>query len=430
MLSNKEDLSYWVIDVDNISKVYKLNQTPYDLLRETIGLGRPNHVKEHRVLDGITLKIEKGETVGILGANGAGKSTLLQIISGILAPCNGSAKTRGRIAALLELGAGFNPLWSGRKNAEFQCVLHGISSSDIEDHLAKVEAFADIGPYFDEPVRTYSSGMYMRVAFATAVVNFPDILIVDEALAVGDIKFQNKCYRRFQDMQEKGCTILFVTHSPDLISQFCSRAIILKNGKILEDGEPSEISKIYMKLATESNSTIKVDGYVKENTKASSVDVLENRSCFNPQELRSGSGDAKIIDALLHRGDNKEIEDMVSPGEQLHLTVRFKVAKDIKSLETGIILRSSSNQILSGAANWMLDESSKQPVSSSELVQHWHFTANFLSGSYFIDLGISDITNGERSVHDFRQSAVGFDISSAVQVFGTTFVNFGFDNNQ
>jgi len=423
------------VEIDNVRKIYLLHQTPLDRLRELIGLGRPEHVMEHSALDGVSLKIKKGETVGILGINGAGKSTLLQIITGVLKPSAGTVQTHGRIAALLELGAGFNSMWSGRKNAEFQCILQGVNSADIADHLAKVEEFSDIGTYFDEPVRTYSSGMYMRVAFAAAVVSYPDILIVDEALAVGDIKFQNKCYRRFQEMQSRGCTILFVTHSPDLISQFCNRGIILRDGKIFRDGAPSEISKMYMSMTTGGkgnyiNNTFKTENNVKsgDTDKEFTIDVIENRHCFNPQELRSGSGSARIVDALLHRGDYEEILGTVFPGEQLHLSVRVEVEKDIKSPETGVILRSSSNQILSGAANWMIADSLDELVACSELVQHWDFTVNFLTGTYFIDLGISDIAGGERLVHDLRQSVLGFDISTAKPVFGIVDVNFALNH--
>ena len=237
-----------VITLEDVRKTYLLGHTPADRLREALGFGRPASVREHNAVDGVSATIRKGESIGILGVNGAGKSTLLQMITGTLKPTSGRVETRGRIAALLELGAGFNPEWSGRRNAELQCVLQGVPSANMAAMVADIEAFADIGAYFDQPTRTYSSGMFLRVAFASSVATAPDILIVDEALAVGDVKFQNKCFRRFEEMQEKGCTVLFVTHSPDLVTRFCTRCIVMQGGRMMFDGPPAGGVAYYLGL--------------------------------------------------------------------------------------------------------------------------------------------------------------------------------------
>lgn len=407
-----------VIDVDNISKIYALHQSPSDQLRELLKLGRPKHVIAHHALDSVSLVVTKGETVGVLGVNGAGKSTLLQIITGTLRPTSGTVKTSGSIAALLELGAGFNPDWSGRKNAEFQCVLQGVKAQNIESHISAIEAFADIGSHFEEPAKTYSSGMYMRVAFAAAIATRPDILIVDEALAVGDIGFQNKCFRRFEEMQAKGTTILFVTHSPDLVSRFCSRGIILNAGKIVYDGQAEGAVKKYYALTTGSEKSLKA---VSGGSEVSAIELsdkfskLETRVCYNTHELRTGDGKANIQDAFLHKGDYKEINRPIKTGEEVFLTTLIKIVEDIRIPEIGVIIRTSSSQILSGLPHKQFPSELKK---GQVLEVNWVFTLNMLGGSYFVDLGISEHFSGERVVSDLRQSSLQINIGYGSDVFG------------
>lgn len=428
-----------MILVEDVRKVYRLGQTPLDPLRVALGL-RPHRAhSEHRAVDGISLDIKKGETVGILGVNGAGKSTLLQMITGTLRPTSGKVQVFGRIAALLELGAGFNPQWTGRKNAEFQCVLQGVPAVELPERIAAIEAFADIGDYFDEPTRTYSSGMYVRVAFACSVASEPDILIVDEALAVGDLKFQNKCFRRFEEMQKRGCTVLFVTHSPDLVTRFCTRGLILHLGQLLFDGPTADAVRIYMNLTTGANLQTEpapADD-VQETVAPQVADVKamappgaghpvsadwaglpDRRAQYNPQELRSGSGGAKFTDAVLHRGDRRDLASPAKPGETLFLTARVRVFDRVAAPELGLILRSKTNQILSGASNLMVGSPLPVLEPGSALDVTWSFRAHFLSGDYFIDLGISDLSEGDRLVLDLRQSMLHFTISSPKTVFG------------
>jgi lipopolysaccharide transport system ATP-binding protein len=434
-----------VIKLDAASKTFQLHQSPWSrvaaALSRSLGRGFIKPRSEHRAVDGVSFTVRKGETVGLLGVNGAGKSTLLQLITGTLTPTSGTVSVDGRISALLELGAGFNPEWSGRRNAELQCILSGVPQDEVAERIRAIADFADIGDFFDQPTRTYSSGMFLRVAFASAISTNPDILIVDEALAVGDVKFQNKCFRRFEDLQAQGCTVLFVSHAPDLVTRFCTRGIILHQGRILFDGDTRETVRTYYNLTT--NAALHQEMILPEHEHAAPVptpveaaepDVqlglanqteqllwaghLENRQAFNPEELRSGNGKGRIVDALLHKGDFVEIKRPIRPGETVNLSVRYAILEELEHPEFGIVLRSSTNQILSGASNRMLVDTIDSFEKSSIFDAHWRFTANFLNGEYFIDFGIANLDGNDREVYDLRQSALHFSIMSLTKLFG------------
>ena len=289
------------IEIRDLTKSYRLEVSPATRLRAVLGI-IPPPAAEYLALNGVSFSIRRGESVGILGGNGAGKSTLLQIVAGTLAPSFGSAIVNGRVAALLELGAGFNKDWTGRKNAEFQCMIAGLPAESIRRHLASIEVFADIGPFFDQPMRTYSSGMYMRVAFAAAIAVDPDILIVDEALAVGDARFQNKCYAHFRTLQQGGCTILFVTHSVELVKQFCNRAILLDKGRVVLDSTAASATEKFLELMHGNFNAVPAAtraAVVAEATGHRRVIVgsMKERSHFNPvSATRLGNGALEVVD--------------------------------------------------------------------------------------------------------------------------------------
>ena len=235
-----------VVQVEGLGKDYRIYGRPIDRIREMYSIRGRTYHSVFTALDNVTFAIRAGETVGIIGPNGSGKSTLLEIICGTLNPSRGDVAVEGRLAALLELGAGFNPAFSGRENVYLNAALLGISREEIDERFDEIVDFAGIGEFIEHPVSTYSSGMYVRLAFATAVNSEPEILIVDEALAVGDIRFQRKCFRRFQEMQKAGKTILFVTHSVDLVQAHCSRGIYLKSGEVRAIGKPKEVIQEYL----------------------------------------------------------------------------------------------------------------------------------------------------------------------------------------
>ena len=236
------------IQVTDVEKVYKLYDKPSDRLREALGIGRGKHHKEHHALKGINMTIRQGECVGIIGTNGSGKSTILKIITGVLNPTRGNVEVNGRISALLELGAGFNNEYNGIENVYLNGTMIGFSEKEIDEKLESILEFADIGDYVYQPVKTYSSGMFVRLAFAVAINIDPEILIVDEALSVGDVFFQAKCYHKFEEFKEMGKTIVFVSHDLSSISKYCDRVILLNQGTKLGEGSAKEMIDTYKQV--------------------------------------------------------------------------------------------------------------------------------------------------------------------------------------
>ena len=236
------------IEVDNVQKIYKLYDKPSDRMKEAFGFGKKKKHKLHYALKGVDMKIYQGETVGIIGTNGSGKSTILKIITGVLNPTSGRVLVNGRISALLELGAGFNMEYTGIENIYLNGTMMGFSEEEINAKMDDFLSFADIGDFVLQPVKTYSSGMFDRLAFAVAINVDPDILIVDEALSVGDIFFQSKCYQKFMDLKEAGKTILFVSHDLGSIIKYCDRSLLIHHGKQIAVGKSSEIVDIYKKI--------------------------------------------------------------------------------------------------------------------------------------------------------------------------------------
>ncbi len=248
MTDNSRESGYGSIQVKNVKKIYKLYQKPSDRLVEALGLRRGSRHKLHHALKGVDLSIRPGETVGIIGTNGSGKSTLLKIITGVLSPTEGQVEVNGRISALLELGAGFNMEYNGIENVYLNGTMMGFSEKEIQQRLPDILAFADIGDYVYQPVKTYSSGMFVRLAFAVAINIDPEILIVDEALSVGDVFFQAKCYHKFEEFKKLGKTIVFVSHDLSSISKYCDRVFLLNQGELLGEGSAKEMIDAYKRV--------------------------------------------------------------------------------------------------------------------------------------------------------------------------------------
>src|SRR3989442_262286 len=245
--------------VEGVSKRYRIYQRPNDRLREMLTRGHWKRHREFWALKEISFEIEAGTATGIIGPNGSGKSTLLQIMTGTLEPTHGSVWHEGRVAALLELGAGFNSEFTGIENIFMNATLMGFSRRETEALLPEIERFADIGPFLYQPVKTYSSGMYVRLAFSVAISASPQILIIDEALAVGDAVFQHRCMRRLKKMQESGVTIFFVSHDPSAVRYLCSHAILINAGRMVADGKPVDVLNRYQKLIMERKEAFEAD---------------------------------------------------------------------------------------------------------------------------------------------------------------------------
>jgi ABC-type polysaccharide/polyol phosphate transport system ATPase subunit len=328
--------------VENVSKQYRIYDHPGDRLKESLTRGYWKWHREFWALSNISFEIEAGTTTGIIGPNGSGKSTLLQIITGTLEPTHGNVWYDGRIAALLELGAGFNQEFTGVENVFMNAALMGFSRRETEELLPEIERFAEIGDFIHQPVKSYSSGMYVRLAFATAISTEPQILIIDEALSVGDALFQHRCLRRIKQMQESGTTILFVSHDPTAVKALCSRTILLNNGKVDTDGKPSEVLNRYQGLIMEREEAYEA---VESQTSDNGLELIEKA----PSELqqksstlrytyRHGDRSAEILSAEL-LNDSRQIADLVETGERLVARMRVKFNRSIDDPLFGFLVR-------------------------------------------------------------------------------------------
>ena len=284
------------ISVEHLSKRYKLYDKPSDRLKEA--LGKKVNVREHYALRDVNFQIQKGECVGIIGTNGSGKSTVLKIITGVVNPTEGEVKVDGRISALLELGAGFNMEYTGLENIYLNGTMIGFSREEIDQKLDDILQFADIGDFVHQPVKTYSSGMFVRLAFAVAINIDPEILIVDEALSVGDVFFQSKCYRKFEEFKKMGKTIVFVSHDLGSISRYCDRVILLNKGVLLKEGKPKEMINLYKRFSYKWTGTkirlpewkrkVSLTGLSVRIPMCWSMEDLRHRSWILPLKMKTG----------------------------------------------------------------------------------------------------------------------------------------------
>jgi len=320
--------------VKNVSKQYRIYDRPGHRLTESLSRGRLRRHREFWALRDINFEIERGTTVGIIGQNGCGKSTLLQIISGTLAPTHGTVSHEGRIAALLELGAGFDPEFTGVENVYMNASLLGFSRKETTAMFSRIERFAEIGQFIHQPVKTYSSGMYVRLAFAIASSVDPDILVIDEALAVGDAVFQHRCLRRIKELNERGATVLFVSHDTAAVRALCNRAILLNAGQMIADGTPTDVLNDYQRIVME-----REEAYDAAATEAS-VESKDEDESFVPVHYtyRHGDGSAGIIKTELTDVSGRRTE-IVESGAALMAQVTVRFNRDVEDPVIGFLIR-------------------------------------------------------------------------------------------
>ncbi len=347
------------------------------------------------VLRGISFNVAAGESIGIVGQNGAGKSTLLKLITGTLRGTEGVVVVKGRIAAILELGMGFSPDLTGRANVYHTAGLMGFPKEDIDGAMASIEEFAEIGEYFDEPVRTYSSGMQMRVAFAVATAFRPDILIVDEALSVGDAYFQHKCFKRIREFREQGTSLLIVSHDSGAVQGLCDRALLLENGTLIKDGDPSDVMDLYNALIAE-----------REN---SSI-TISNHGNGRIQTV-SGSGEALIESIMLINAAGEQIE-FVDVGQPVTLIIQVVVREDIPRLVLGYMIKDRLGQPIFGTNT----HHTKQVLDNVRAGQHIEFRIsfpmNFGQGSYSISTALVSTDTHLVNNYEWRDLALVFNVSN------------------
>jgi ABC-type polysaccharide/polyol phosphate transport system ATPase subunit len=353
------------VRVENVSKQFRIYKRPSDRLKETLTRGRLKTHREFWALRDISFEVQKGTTVGIVGANGCGKSTLLQIVAGTLEPTHGSVRHEGRVAALLELGTGFNPEFTGVENVHMNAALMGFSRRETEALLPEIERFAEIGDFIYQPVKTYSSGMYVRLAFATAISAAPQILIIDEALSVGDAVFQHRCMRRIREMQESGMSILFVSHDPNAVRALCSRAVLLNAGRIEAMGKPTDVLNRYQKLIM-----ARQGAYEVRRTEAGEGEGDSPEEDGAPPlsyAYRHGDGSAEILRVELLNAAHRPVE-LVETGEAVSLRLRVRFNAEEEAPVCGFLLRNRHGIHLYGT-NTELQQASFGPVRCGEIVE-------------------------------------------------------------
>ena len=312
------------IKVENVVKLYKLYDKPSDRLKESLGLTKQKRYKEHYALNGLDFEVKKGECIGIIGTNGAGKSTILKIITGVLNPTEGSITINGRISALLELGAGFNMEYTGIENVYLNGTMLGFSKEEIDRKLDDILEFADIGDFVNQPVKTYSSGMFVRLAFAVAINIDPEILIVDEALSVGDVFFQAKCFKKFEEFKKMGKTILFVSHDLSSISRYCDRVILLNKGEKIAEGSAGDMIDLYKKVLVGQYDATAPES--SESEQKESKNVTEKMSLklnINPDLSEYGNKEVEIIDYAI-MDENGIITNSVEKGKYFSIVMVLK----------------------------------------------------------------------------------------------------------
>lgn len=400
----------FAIRVQNVTKLYKLYNRPYERLTDSLGLSRRKKFKEHYALHDLSFDIMKGESIGIIGTNGAGKSTILKIITGVLSPTEGDVLINGRISALLELGAGFNMEYTGLENVYLNGMMIGFTREEVDEKLDSILAFADIGEFIHQPVKTYSSGMFVRLAFAVAINIEPEILIVDEALSVGDVFFQAKCYKKFEEFKAMGKTILFVSHDLGSISKYCDRVILLDHGRKMDEGTPKEMVGLYKRLlATRKKQQAEGgDGVSTGSVGATSKDqqvkkdvasgLWKDSYAANPNVDEYGDGSAHIIDfAIVDEEGN--VTDTLDKGASF--SIKSKVLFDTR-IENPIFtytFKDAHGTAITGT-NSMYERVNVGTVEAGETyVATFSQVMNLQGGEYLLSISCTGFEAGEFRVY-------------------------------
>lgn len=374
-----------MLQIENVSKEFKLYTRPWHRLKE-LALRRGYH-RRHKALDGISFSVASGETLGILGRNGAGKSTLLKILNGVLLPDSGEIQIGGRVTGLLELGTGFDPNLSGAQNIVSNGLLLGMSRQQIEERREAIISFSELGQFIDEPIRTYSSGMAMRLAFSIAIHADPEIFLIDEALSVGDGHFQQKCMRRIKEFRAKGGSIIFVSHDLNAVKMICDRAIVLSEGRIVADSPPEDAVNLYNQLLA--------------------GDDEEYADRFAPSE-GYGTGDA-IFEGISLTGEGSGTSILAS-GDTANLDLNVLAVRDIEDLAIGLMIRDRFGQDLFGTNSHYLGVPIRMRAGERKRFRYY-FPMRLAPGKYTLTLALHQGADHTVSCYHWRDNAVSFEVA-------------------
>ena len=404
-------MSSEAIKLEHITKVYKLYNRNRDRLKDSLGLTKKKCYTEHFALRDVSMEIHQGETVGIIGVNGSGKSTILKIITGVLSPTSGTMEINGRISALLELGAGFNMEYTGLENVYLNGTMLGFSEEEINDRLQAILDFADIGEFIHQPVKTYSSGMFVRLAFAVAINIDPEILIVDEALSVGDVFFQAKCYRKMEEIKQRGTTILMVTHDMGSIIKYCDKVVLLNKGEFIAEGEPGHMVDLYKKILANQldslNEELESDysgGMLGDEKKAKAEEshsdgsLMKDKITINTDRTEYGDGRAEIFDLGLFDA-KRNLTHLLLKGEMFTIKERIRFHAPIKSPIFTYTIRDKKGTDLTGT-NTMYEGCDIKPVGDGD-VYDVSFTQKMTlqGGEYLLSMSCTGFEGEEHVVY-------------------------------
>lgn len=399
------------IEARAVSKIFRLYQKPSDVLTELF-FGR-HRAQEFTALDEVSLLVRHGETLGVVGRNGAGKSTLLKLIVGTLTPSFGIIAVHGRIAAILELGSGFHMDFTGRENLYMGGMCLGLTREEIDQRFDSIVEFSELSAYIDQPLRTYSTGMQARLSFSVATSVDPDIMIVDEALSVGDARFQLKCFGRFQEMRRAGKTVLLVSHNMTTITSMCDRAILLEGGRVLEIGEPKHIDMVYHRLLFGAEPPKSAD--LRE-----SVDTAGRQAESPPTDARFGTGAARIVDVGLI-GEDGEFRTLVRSGERCTLFLTFDVREPLDGVVAGFVIRSPRGVDLFGV-DTATDPAGHIPcpAEGDRVRVELQLSMWLAAGEYFVTFALA---RADGLKYDARYDDLLFRVTSTDRIFTTSIVN-------
>lgn len=410
----------YAIRVKNISKIYKLFDHNRDKLRDLLGWTKKKLYREYYALNDVSFDVKRGETVGIIGANGAGKSTMLKIITGVLQPSSGELEINGRISALLELGAGFNQEYTGIENIYLSGTMMGFSHEEIEKRMDKILKFADIGDFVYQPVKSYSSGMFVRLAFAVAINIDPEILIVDEALSVGDVFFQAKCYKKFEEFKDAGKTILFVSHDLGSVSKYCDRVILLNKGQKMAEGSPKDMINLYKKLLTTSNGSEDTQSdktHLKSITSLSDGELWKNNFTINPKLEEYGDGKATILDFAVV-DDQGNLTNVISKGSRFKIMTKIKIEQPIKDPIFTFTIKNVRGIDITGT-NTDIEDIRLGVCDAGECyIATYEQEMNLQGGEYLLSMSCTSYEEGELKAHHRLYDLISLTVVSSKNTVG------------
>ena len=394
-----------VIKVDKLSKIYKLYDKSTDRLKESLSITKKKYHKEHFALKDISFEVNRSEILGLIGTNGAGKSTLLKIITGVLTETSGKIDVNGKISALLELGAGFNPEYTGIENIYLNGTMSGYSRKEMDSKIKSIVEFAEIGEFIDQPVKTYSSGMFARLAFAVAINIDPDILIVDEALSVGDIRFQQKCYRKMEEFKETK-TILMVSHDIGAITKFCDRVIWIEHGEIMSEGDPLSIAKQYQAYIMDS-----------KLARSENIDTTKSRNIKEKIELNFvddrlevyGDKKALIMGIGIFNSETNKKTEFIYPNDKIKVIIRAKYNEDIISPIVGFTINDRLGNVILQTNSNVLNHT----IEFEEEICDYCFefdVPELNGGTYTISPAIASGTQDNHVQHNWVHDAITFNV--------------------